>query len=195
MKRKALDTESIRTTMKFNCLCGQKCVKKFSFKSIRNLRQEYWCQPQTVRRHMLKLYVTKSEIKGKFRFIKIGSDINVCSKAFLQIFRIHKSTFTIALKSVISDNESTPGRCPRKINENSLIAINWLEEHASFYGDRMPNSIDIKLPYKVRKASVYESYRKDENNPVSKSQFFKIWKTYFPHLKIKQVCMLDIVLH
>lgn len=75
----------------------------------------------------------------------------------------------------------------KKKNENSLTAINWLEDYASFYGDRMPNSGDVKLPYKARKPSVYQSYREDADNPVSKSQFFKIWKNYFPHLKIKQV--------
>ncbi|XP_053373966.1 uncharacterized protein LOC128546723 [Mercenaria mercenaria] len=186
MKSKALNPENIRSTMKLKCLCEEKCISKLSFRTIHHLRQAYWSQPQTVRRHLLKLHVRKSVFKGKHRFIKLEDELSVCSKAFLNILRINKNTLTTAIKSCDKDNENTPGRCPRKMNENSLTAINWLEDYASFYGDRMPNSGDVKLPYKFRKLSVYESYRLEVENPVSKSQFFKMWKTYFPHLKIKQ---------
>lgn len=189
LKQKALDHEHILSSLKQTCRCGQMCMRKMCFSKLKHLRLSYWSQSVLFRRQLLKLYVKRSYIKGKHRYINVDSNCDVCSRAFLYVLRINKNALSNAIKACEKDHENTPGRCPRKVNENTLLTINWLEDYASFYGDRMPNSEDVMLPYKFRKLSVYKSYLADSsvNSQVSKTQFFKIWKNYFPHLKIKQV--------
>jgi hypothetical protein len=119
-------------------------MEKFSPRTVRQLREGYWCQSQTVRRQMLKVYLNKSASKGKFRFIFIKDNVPVCSKAFLQMLRINKNSLTHAFKLIDKDSETlcTPGRYPK-----------------------------IKL-------SVYQSYREDADNPVSKSVFQDLEKLF-----------------
>lgn len=116
MKKKALNPKDVQTSMKMVCFCGEKCMEKFSPRTVRQLREGYWCQSQTVRRQMLKVYLNKSASKGKFRFIFIKDNVPVCFKAFLQMLRINKNSLTHAFKLIDKDSETlcTPGRCPKK---------------------------------------------------------------------------------
>ncbi|KAH3700168.1 hypothetical protein DPMN_075139, partial [Dreissena polymorpha] len=50
----------------------------------------------------------------------------------------------------------------------------------------MPNRYEILLPYGTVQREIYEQYKKDVENPVCKSQFYKKWKENFQFVKAKK---------
>lgn len=69
--------------------------------------------------------------------------------------------------------------------------MNWLETYAFYQADDSPDSDKKLLPYKTRKILVYKNYvderREMDLAKIKKSTFFKMWKTDFPNLRIKEV--------
>ncbi|XP_053381348.1 uncharacterized protein LOC128549110 [Mercenaria mercenaria] len=193
MKSKALSLLSIKSALSEKCLCGKQCIKKVTFKSVRELRQSFWTNSRTVRMQLLKYYISHSTTSGKFKYIPISSNLQVCSKAFLIIYRVNKNTFSRAIDMDRRDVASLPGKKPRDSSEKTLILINWLEDYGTYHGDRMPDSGDVLLPYRTKKTSLFEKYKLESAQwsyqAVSRTQFYKTWDTYFPHMKIKKVKM------
>jgi hypothetical protein len=191
MKSKALSLLSVKSALRGSCRCGKQCFGKVDFKVTRTLRREFWVNSRTVRMQILKYYLSVSTKIGKFRFLTVGNGITLCSKAFLGIYGINKNTFSRAIEMNLKNVVSTKGKKPRDKSQNTLLLITWLEDFATYHGDRMPNSKDILLPYKTVKMGVYMKYKLETRaalqNPVSRSQFFKTWEEYFPHLKVKKV--------
>jgi hypothetical protein len=190
MKSKATSLLSIKSALKNKCVCGENCLKQVSIKTVRELRSIFWNNAKTVRMQFLKYYISHSEKCGKFRFLKVDK-LTLCSKAFCVLYRIDKNTFSRGLAMERKNTATVVGKQPREISGQSLNLMNWLEDYGTYHGDRMPDTKDVLLPYKSVKTDLYWKYNIETqncgNHPVSKSQFFKIWDTYFPHLKIKKV--------
>ena len=121
---------------------------------------------------------------------QMENGVTVCKKAFMSLLHINKNLMTMCRKHVKGDLLSQTSTF-RTLSMKSLQCMTWIEEYASYYGDRMPNNENILLPYRTTKISVYNSYCQDmkecRKNAVSRAGFNRIWKHNFPNLKIKQV--------
>ncbi|XP_052820902.1 uncharacterized protein LOC128246640 [Mya arenaria] len=177
MKNKALEASSIADALNYKCSCNNQCLKDYTFRQIRSERKAFWEKPQFDRKKKLRMYLLDTNKEGRFTYIFYNKK-KLCVNSFLKLLRINKNNF------YLSNNDFAPKG--KSKDARTLNDINWLENCASFYGDRMPNSNDILLPYKTVKESIYTKYTREEDHPVSRAQFFKTWKSYFPPLKIKQ---------
>ena len=122
--------------------------------------------------------------------------VPVCQKFFLFVL----GTSTTALRSVRQDRilRVKPNR--ENIKESNICA--WLDELA-LYGDRMPDNLDVYIPYPTF-MSVYALYQEDNpdtvpsgeaedelhpsmNVSVSESYFLRVWRTLRPRIKTRRV--------
>lgn len=189
MKAKALSFLSVKSALKQKCLCPQKCISKMDFKTVREMRRSYWSHSKAARMQLLKHFISQSQRRGHFRFIfHPDFGVTLCSRAFQQLLNVNKNTFSRAISMEQKDALSIPTKKPRDMCDNSLLAIVWLEDYGTFYGDRMPDSNKIMLPYKTKKTALYRQYREEcRESCISRAQFLKLWATRFPHMKVKQV--------
>lgn len=69
----------------------------------------------------------------------------------------------------------------------TLQAVAWMTNFFETVGDEMPNVREIHLE-KTEKKTIYEIMVNDRigEAPVSYSQFCRIWKTHFSHVKIRE---------
>ena len=85
---------------------------------------------------------------------------------------------------------------PEKLNiaklpntEAAHYCYNWLENHFNLSGDNEPNSDEIHLD-PVDKKEIYAEYANEaiiyKTKRVKKTQFNKIWRDCFPHVKIRK---------
>ncbi|KAH3738786.1 hypothetical protein DPMN_045429 [Dreissena polymorpha] len=92
--------------------------------------------------------------------------------------------------------DAPPGRAPRSWDRRTLLLIVWLEEYFTLHGERMPNRNEIVLPYGTVQTEIYEHYKKDVANPVSRSHIYKKWKDNFQFVKAKKVIkMLSLIVN
>ncbi|XP_053405148.1 uncharacterized protein LOC128558898 [Mercenaria mercenaria] len=154
MKSKATSLLSIKSALKDRCVCGEKCLEKVNFKTVRELRNSFWFHSKTMRMQLLKYYISHSKKKGIFRFIHV-EQFTLCSKAFCSVFWVNKNTLSRAIQMNSKNVATVPGKNPRDMSEKTLLLINWLEDYGTYHGDRMPDTVDILLPYKTVKTDLY----------------------------------------
>lgn len=72
------------------------------------------------------------------------------------------------------------------------MSLAWLEQFASDFGDKMPDSSKINLPSSMTRSDIYNRMQmelKEANEePCSKSVFFKHWRKDFKDIVIPKVC-------
>lgn len=114
----------------------------------------------------------------------------ICTKAFRDLFKINKNRFS-KLRRKFRDGHRNAERNDKQRSVKYLEAMNWLETYAFYRADDSPDSDKKLLPYKTRKILVYKNYvderREMDLAKIKKSTFFKMWKTDFPNLRIKEV--------
>ena len=185
--RKSMKKENIIKALDFKCSC--ECLKSLDFSKIITNRYKFWSKPYVQRQNFL---IDKMKA-GENGFI-IHDSLSMCKKAFCIMFGINKNTMTKCRRLLKDKKESCVGRNLYGHSEKVIMALDWLEQYATHHGDRMPDSQNILLPYRTTKVHVFESYRKsriDLNLPAtSQATFMNVWKNRFPHLKIKQVCVI-----
>ena len=166
-------------------------MDKFSIDTILKMRQSFWIKAYHERISWMSSKVGMSQKLGKFTYVFLDNGQGVCLKAVQNILHINKNTLTKARRNS-RNNVLASFPTMRGIQTQSIECISWLETYASMYGDRIPNSKDILLPFKTLKKHVYEAYKLDMDSIVSEKTFFTIWKNHFPQLKIKKVQFLFI---
>ena len=140
--------------------------------------------------------VAQKQIEGRYTFLRLDNGVKVCKRAFGTILNLDKKRFTSVNKLNGRSAKAAADKMPRSITGRTISAMTWLQNYAKERGDRMPHSTDILLPYKTTKVAVYNAYRREcAKRPSCKSQFFKLWKDHFPHLKIKEVSVNYVQLH
>ncbi|KAH3824122.1 hypothetical protein DPMN_125950 [Dreissena polymorpha] len=137
MKSKALSLLDIKSALKETCACGCQCLSKTDFLTARETRRQFWMNSRNIRMQLLKMYVSRSKRHGRFRFLDINQQ-TFCSKAFCSLLRINKNTFSRALDVFNRQAVSVKGKKPRDMSESSKHLISWLEDYATYHGDRMP---------------------------------------------------------
>lgn len=78
-----------------------------------------------------------------------------------------------------------------QISDATLRCTTWLRTFVNKIGEHMPMSKDIHLPSCPTKAYVYDLSSDDLTGGMqccSKTTFYRIWRTEFPHVKIPKVC-------
>jgi hypothetical protein len=181
--------KNIMRSLLFECSCGDNCIEKMDFETIKVLRYGYWSKNQKQRAQFLIQTLQKNDKKS----FRLENDLQVCKKAFMTILQISKNQISMCSKHAIEGNNPPYRRSFRSTTPKTLQCMNWLEQYATLYGDRMPNSRNILLPYRTAKLHVYHKYcremKEDGNRAVSRAGFSRIWLNNFPNLKIKQVCL------
>ncbi|XP_053380244.1 uncharacterized protein LOC128548795 [Mercenaria mercenaria] len=183
MKKKALDLSSIQQCKRKECKCGKDCKRKISMRDIYQFREMYWIKSKSERFSWLISVIKDAEQSGKSRMLYLTREVVVCTEAFIDILRISRGAYFKAVK-LNKDNRMTIHlNEPRKQSKQTIEAIVWFQEYSQFYGDRMPHKEDVLLPYKSRKQDIYQSYKNEHKDFVSRSQFYRIWSDHFPHVK------------
>lgn len=191
MRAKSLDRRRIKRALKTKCSCMNKCIDGISAKIVMSVRDRYWSKTRQCRAQWLTQTIRTSQKRGKFYYMTLDTGKQVCQKAFMNIMNVNKNSLT-KCKRLSSDGAvASKGAGIRDFSSQRITTISWLEDYSSFYGDRMPDSVSVLLPYKTLKDSVYEYYKRDmsteDHKSVSRTSFFRIWADHFAHLKIKQV--------
>lgn len=179
---------SIHDAMRSGC-CDKRCIQTFSYTDIKNCRIQFWSK--SVQKQNFEIYEKLrcgQVTHGKISLFEMGKMI--CIKAFRDLFRINKNRFR-KLRRKFRDGHRNVERNNKQRSVKYLEAMNWLETYAFYRTDDSPDSDKKLLPYKTRKILVYKSYvdeRREMNlAKIKKSTFFKMWKTDFPNLRIKEV--------
>jgi hypothetical protein len=73
-------------------------------------------------------------------------------KCFYEQFN-NKNTFSHTLK--LSKKCCNNSGKKWDISDKTLQTLNWLEDHSTNHGDRMPDTAKVVLPYKTVKSDVY----------------------------------------
>ena len=180
----------LKDLIKSKCVCSKNCLRTVSAKEVKALRHRYWTIPGFQRSQWLIHTLSNADVKGRFQYLSIDNGKKVCTAAFLKIYHINKNRLTKCSQLQKSGAKCTKGKQPRPMSGDSMEAVAWLEEYASYYGDRMPHNTAILLPYKTQKQFLYSSYKRERSeNAVSLTTFYKLWKQYLSQLKIKKVCI------
>ncbi|XP_052275699.1 uncharacterized protein LOC127875011 [Dreissena polymorpha] len=156
---------------------------------VRDIREKFWHNPKLTRITLLKASYEKSEKVGKYRYFSVQSkkqEVQLCTKAFLAALRVNKNTLTTVADMCMNNKEAPTGKSPRNWDKSTLLLIAWLEDYFRFHGERMPHRNEIVMPYGTVKSYIYEQYKMDVENPVSKSQFYKKWIDSFQFVKTKK---------
>lgn len=179
---------SIHDAMRSGC-CDKRCIQTFSNTDIKNCRIQFWSK--SVQKQNLEIYekLRCGQVTlGKLSLFEMGKKI--CTKAFRDLFKINKNRFS-KLRRKFRDGHRHAERNDKQRSVKYLEAMNWLETYAFYRADDSPDSDKKLLPYKTRKILVYRNYvderREMDLAKIKKSTFFKMWKTDFPNLRIKEV--------
>ena len=170
--------------------CPKKCIRLFEQDSLARMRYNFWIRPFPNR---VEWFYDKAMGRTLGSNVEWPTDygFKVCSKAFCSAYGINKSFF-YKYMAKFKDGAISAG-CSRTQLPSSTYskAMDWLQEYPRSYGDRMPHTEDILLPYKTRKQNVWKKYSEEmaeEMEPqLCRSTFQTMWKKHFVHLKIKKV--------
>jgi hypothetical protein len=175
MKDKALQVKNIAETRKVLC-CDKKCINFFTFSDIFHFRNEYWTKSQSGKQSFLIRHLKESHFSGKKRIFSINK-ISLCTKAFLLLLRLNKNTLSKAVNLKNKNAITGSAKKPRTMTKETMNAINFLDWYSKYYGDKMPHTNEVLLPYISTKKLIYEDFRKKSSNEkadVSVSQFHLI---------------------
>ena len=174
---------------KFTRCCEKDCIKKLPLKTIEILRFKYWTKQRSARRQWLLERIKASRhSKSKPLFVVEEAGVALCQRGFMSLYGVSKYTYYNIKQEAIKGAEHSSGNSKnREHSARFIIALNWLEEYATFHGDRMPNTDKILLPYKTRKSIIYGQYKQEHKAPIHITSFLQMWQEYFPHLRIKKV--------
>ena len=133
---------------------------------------------------------------GRQVHLQTDDGINVCSSAFLQLYKLNKNYMVTCTKLVKQNAVAQGARKPKISSQAAIKCTAWFQNYATCSADRMPDSDTVLLPYKTTKLTVYETYKKENGveDTVSRATFNNIWKWNFPNVKIKKVCCFSLVL-
>ena len=195
LAKKALNKRHILATKTSKCKCQQNCLGQFSARDIFNLRERYWSKSRQAQAQFLVHSASMKVRNGRFTYIRLDTGKEVCQRAFCSLLRVNKNALTSARKQSKRDAKAGTTKSEKTISKKVIQTMNWFEDFAKVYGDRMPNTKDILLPYKTRKVCVFEKYKSDilVSDQISKTMFFTMWKERFPYLKIKEVSIINLL--
>ena len=173
--------------MKQECKCGLECFKPFTFKSVRYLRYRYWTKSRQMRSQWLIQTLKNSKKNGKYTYMDVDSGERVCSVAFRLLYNINKNFLVKCNKNARRNAVASDVKKAKGMTVKSVMCVGWIENYVTACADRMPDKGAILLPYKTRKSNVYNIYKSENTEPVSKSTFQYLWRHHFPQVKVKQV--------
>lgn len=166
------------------------CSHKFNIVDVKNLRMEFWSKTANGRIQFLINKFAQTNMKGSPYFC-IKNGISVCHKSLKGLFGFNKNFYYSTRKRFLKGCRFSASERHYCINRKVMQAINWMEEYATYYSDRMPDSNTLLLPYRTRQCVIYVRYKEDmierDEPHLMPSAFYNMWKKHFPNLKIKQV--------
>lgn len=191
--QKALDT-SHKGILKLK-YCALNCQPDVTLDTIRNCRYRFWSKPieQRVEWFLDKVCEGKM-VSGKMMF-HIDDGKTVCGTCFRHLYKMSKNFYYLYLKQGRTGTVSAGMIKGRGTGKSRTNAISWLEEYSGDRADRMPVKEELMLPCGSKKIDIYKQYSEEKTEKMeyslSKSTFYKLWEDEFPHLKIKQVYIIQ----
>ena len=195
MRKKVLESACIKHDIE-SAKCAlsirNNCMKGLTPERIHQMRSIYWLKNK-YEKNIWLLDTLATAIKQDGANVYRVMQYDICHKCFMKVFHITQKRY-YKIKTDVRSGKHAPGiheeQQQRSRGKEFCHAMNWLEEYVSFHGDRMPHEKTIYLPYKTQKTAVYKQYKNEINNPVAKSTFNSMWRSYFQHVKIKKVSRL-----
>ncbi|XP_053384492.1 uncharacterized protein LOC128550135 isoform X2 [Mercenaria mercenaria] len=133
------------------------------------------------------LWLHKSE---NTQFCYMLGEWRMCTAAFLLTIGMPLTTFYSIRKKFKAGVKEIDkrGKPVGKTTPKVQTATVWLIEYANKYADKLPNSTKLHLPSCLTKDSIYnimtEELEDKEEEIVSKSHFYYIWRTCLSHIAI-----------
>ena len=188
MYQRALSKDSICNTMHKNC-CKRNCKKKIDQRIIITERKKFWSMTRHNQTNWLYNKLSSSH-HGHRKTFNIESNI-VCPSAFRQIINVPTNRYYDIVRNLRQGYTSaglSRYSITRHESKTYVEALQWLEDFATNYGDRMPHTEEVLLPYKTSRTHVYDRYFEEKRGTfsLSKSHFFKLWNKELHFLKIKK---------
>ena len=173
--------------------CERECLKCIDEDFVKKAREHFWSR--TLENRIEWFYDKIMEMtpadKPKDRIWSAGSGHKVCSKSCRHIFGIDKKFFYHHIKKFDLGAIAAGSSRLQMSSDVKNNAITWLQDYAQDYGDRMPHTPDILLPYNTQIKDVWKKYCEDMESKLEEklacTTFRKMWKTNFPHMKVKKV--------
>jgi hypothetical protein len=172
--------------------CTKCCFAGITKEYIRSARSRFWTKSYNDRVEWFSDKFEESSFgQNNVRWFTAENGKKVCPKCFMNIYRINKNFYYQHIARFNHGAVSASIRKDKSTSEKIENAVEWLNDYAVFHGDRMPDKGIVLLPYRSRKIDIYRAYEEEsvsrQQQPISRSAFYRIWKTKFPNLKIKQV--------
>lgn len=159
--------------------CEKNCVRKYNTIQITTLRKKLWEKSRTDRIIFIQ-NASSANSNGSKRKYFINHE-KVCVQCFCVCYGISRRM--LYAKTSIHHQ-------PHRTRKTYESIISFLRKYSS-YGNNMPNSNEIHLPYKSKK-QLYEIYMENvESKPLeyvssSYRYFNKVWNTTLRNVKVVQ---------
>lgn len=173
-----------------NC-CTKKCLRIITPAMVYQARYKYWIKSRREQVDWIYDKLAESEQIDRKSYFPINSGKKICSPMFIKYYNINKTFYYKCLHKYREGALASGSRGKRTKSDAYFIAVDWLQDYAKYRGDRMPDTLTVKLSYGTRKRLVWEECKKELEEkflPVlSKSHFLSTWNEELSHIQIKKV--------
>ena len=174
--------------------CERRCFRGISQQEIEEIRDEFFRVGSETdqNQRVLDYFRQHSRCDNTILYTVCGRE--VCQACWRLTYGFRSNKFTVLLKKfqagVLVAQHGQSGQS--QISDATLRCTSWLRSFVNKIGDHMPMSKDVHLPSCLTKTDVYDiacdDLTEDEMQCCSKSSFYRVWCTEFPHVKIPKVC-------
>ena len=167
MLTKSLTKTSIHKAKLISKCCPLKCFGKVECINIAKCRYNYWNMKSLNRLQWLYDQFAQAHVgDGKYMFTLPGKKqaITVCNKLFMKAYNINRSTYYRSLQKHKDGCIAQGFTHRRKKTAEHNNVVEWLEDYATYHGDRMPHIPDVFLPYGTRKGILYNKYKHEADD-------------------------------
>jgi hypothetical protein len=174
--------------------CATRCFRGISQEEIEEIRNDFYSVGSETEQNQKVLDYFRQHCRRDNTILYTVSGREVCEVCWRMTYGIRYNKFTCLLTKfnagVLIAQHGRLGQS--QISDSTLRCTSWLRAFISKIGDHMPMSKDIHLPSCLTKADVYDLAFDDLTEGgmqcCSKTTFYRIWRTEFPHVKIPKVC-------
>lgn len=184
---------SVQKVMECDKCCSRLCFMKVNQRLeesvVYQCRKQLWCMDyHHITQWLYDKIMDARQVNGKLYFC-VHKGTRICQNMFRLLYKIPINTYYQALHKIKDGATTSGGYRNRKRSTNYISALEWLEDYATHFGDRMPHMERIYLPYRTKKILIFKKYQREKMDcHLGKSTFYRMWQERFQNLRIKKVC-------
>lgn len=191
--QRVMEPSSIKRVLNEPC-CAKQCMTRISTKLVQNERRMLWSMTTRARFQWIIQVIGQhdSQSPSVYMVQQQGQRVGLCMKAWRALYHINKQCFYQCRAKVSCGVTNKVNRKARDMTRASMACLQWMRNYFTMTGDRLPHKgqFQVTLPFRTRWNDVYKCYLDDielGKDYVSLSHFHQLRRTYFPHVKVKQV--------